>query len=438
MPPTIWHPFTQMLTAEAPLKVASGSGVYLELSDGRKLVDCISSWWVNIHGHAHPQIAEAIYKQACKLEQVIFAGFTHQPAEDLAELLLEKLPADLQHFFFSDNGSTAVEVALKMAFQYFHNSGEIRPRFIAFQGGYHGDTVGSMSIGQGSPFWQKFEPLMFAVDLVKFPSTFDGDSDCPGKEAASLEEIDRLLSKSTNPCHSAICIEPLVQGAAGMRICRPEFLRKLRELADRYKVLLIFDEVMTGFGRTGDFFASTKSGVTPDIICLSKGITGGFMPLSLTVCRSEIYESFLDDAQNQKTFFHGHSYTANPLACAAAIASWRLLVENQALFQNMETTHRRLAKEALCQEIVKLKNIRFCGTIFAAELSSNKADGYFHELAPYLKKRFIEKGFLIRPLGNSIYLMPPYCISEEILENAYKAIADTLKELAMLTCNSAQ
>jgi adenosylmethionine-8-amino-7-oxononanoate aminotransferase len=415
-----------MLTAEPALKVKRGSGAFLELEDGRRLVDCISSWWVTLHGHAQPEIAQAIYEQAQELEQVIFAGFTHQPAEDLADALLQKLPSHLQHIFFSDNGSTSVEVSLKMAFQYWRNRGDKRSKFIAFEGGYHGDTVGAMSIGKGSPFWNKFEPLLFSIDVVPYPATFENDPAVDEKEQSSLSAIDELLRANAGD-YAAICIEPLVQGAAGMRCCRPEFLQALRALATKHDVLLIFDEVMTGFGRTGDFFASTKSGVAPDLICLSKGITGGFLPLSVTVCSTEIFGQFLS-VESDKTFYHGHSYTANPLACAAAVCSWRLLTQNRHLFADMEMTHRRFAAEKLGEHAL-LKNQRFCGTIFAAEVVAGEFDGYFNEVAPRMKKRFIEKGFLIRPLGNTIYLMPPYCIDEDCLSSVYDAIGEVLSEL---------
>lgn len=415
-----------MLTADPPLKVKRGEGVYLELEDGRRIIDCISSWWVNIHGHAHPKIAAAIYEQAQKLEQVIFAGFTHEPAERIAASLLKQLPQHLAHVFFSDNGSTSVEVALKMAYQYWQNCGEERNRFIAFEGGYHGDTVGAMSMGSGSPFWQKFEPLMFSVDLVPYPAVHEDETNCEQIEEDSLNAIARLLESGKNE-HAAICLEPLIQGAAGMRMCRPEFLRKLRDLASRFKTLLIYDEVMTGFGRTGDWFACKKSETTPDIICLSKGITGGFLPLSVTICNSEIYESFLDSA-NEKTFYHGHSYTANPLACAAANASMELLLETRSLFQNMESRHRA-AFDSILNGHKLIGQTRYCGTIFATNVRSDESTGYFNKIAPFLKKRFVEKGFLIRPLGNTIYLMPPYCITTEELQQTYLAIRDVLDEI---------
>ncbi|MBX9720342.1 MAG: adenosylmethionine--8-amino-7-oxononanoate transaminase [Candidatus Obscuribacterales bacterium] len=425
----IWHPFTQMLTAEPPLKVARGEGSYLILEDDKRLLDCISSWWVNIHGHAHPEIAEAIFEQAKRLEQVIFAGFTHQPAEDVAAALLERLPKPLAHVFYSDNGSTSVEVALKMAYQYWMNLGQEKHRFIAFDGGYHGDTIGAMSIGRGSPFWSKFDRLLFEIDIVPFPETFENDQQVEAKEKASLSALREIIEKNKNQ-HVAICIEPLIQGAAGMRMCRPEFLQALRQVATENQILLIFDEVMTGFGRTGDFFASKKSQATPDIICLSKGITGGFLPLSVTVCSSSIYETFLSESSD-KTFFHGHSYTANPLACAAAVCSWKLLNKNQHLFQTMENTHRKLVQEEL-QGHPLIRNVRFCGTIFAAEINTKESDSYFNSLAVHLKKRFIDRGFLIRPLGNTIYLMPPYCTTEDSLRSAYRAIRSELEDLATL------
>lgn len=416
----IWRPFTQMLNAEPPLMVRSGNGVFLELEDGKKIVDCISSWWVNLHGHARKEIADAIAEQANKLEQVIFAGFTHEPAEKLAERLLTHLPSNLKHVFYSDNGSTAVEVALKLAFQYWLNNGKKKNKFIAFEGGYHGDTAGSMSIGQGSPFWNTFEPLLFSIELAPFPSTFDNDSFVQEKESRSLNRLKEILDKDGDNI-AAICIEPLIQGAGGMRFCRPQFLKDLRALCNQHDVLLIFDEVMTGFGRTGDWFAACRADVQPDLICISKGITGGFLPLSVTACSSTIFDAFLS-TDHSKTFFHGHSYTANPLACAAAIASMDLLESDPTVFSAMEARHKTFMNKHI-KDHPRLIQQRVCGTIFAAEIQSKEEDSYFNSVAPILKKRFIEKGFLIRPLGNTVYLMPPYCIDDDILEAAYKVIA---------------
>jgi adenosylmethionine-8-amino-7-oxononanoate aminotransferase len=337
-----------MKTAAPPLQVKSGKDEFLYLQDGRKIIDCISSWWVTLHGHANEQIAEAICHQAKTLEQVIFAGFTHEPAIELANKLLEKLPSGLSRVFFSDNGSTSVEVALKMAYQYWQNVGQpSRTRFIGFQGGYHGDTLGAMSAGGSSTFWNNFKRLMFDIDVVPFPETWQGDDAITEKEQACLRELSSLLQREPNS-YAGIIIEPLVQGAAGMRVCRAEFLQRLRMLANQFGVLLIFDEVMTGFGRTGDWFASTRADCTPDIICLSKGITGGFLPLSVTVCTEGIYGAFLAD-ELDKALFHSHSYTANPIACAAANASMRLLEQSEQTFRGFESRHRALMEKHISE-----------------------------------------------------------------------------------------
>lgn len=421
----IWRPFTQMKTAPHPPKVVKGEGIWLELEDGRRIMDCISSWWVTIHGHAHPALAEALYAQATKLEQVIFANFTHEPAEQLAHKLLTHLPPSLTRVFFSDNGSTAVEVALKMAYQYWQNQGETeRTRFIGFAGGYHGDTIGAMSIGQSSTWWQTFQPLLFKTDIVPFPATFDGDEQVAEKEAETLDKIKFLLSQEA---HAGIVIEPLVQGAAGMRMCRPEFLQALSQLAREFGVLLIYDEVMTGFGRTGDLFACLKSATSPDILCLSKGLSGGCLPLAVTLATEAIYQAFYSDDAT-KAFYHGHSYTGNPLACATAVASLELLEQPPQAFRSMESLHRRYLEQYL-QGHPKIEQIRTCGTIAAMEVITSESDGYFNTIAPRLKTQFLEAGFLLRPLGNTIYLMPPYCITPNELESIYQVISSVLDNL---------
>lgn len=409
-----------MKTAGPPLPVKRGEGPFLELEDGRRLVDCISSWWVTLHGHGCPEIADAIYQQALKLEHVIFAGFTHEPAVRLSQELAKVLPSGLTRVFFSDNGSTSVEVALKMAFQYWKNIGvEGRTRFIGFEGGYHGDTLGAMSAGGSSVFWDHYRPLMFDIDTVPFPATHDHDDRRAQKEQASLNALRALLAESDK--YAAIIIEPLVQGAAGMHMCSTEFLRSLKAVAAEYNVLLIFDEVMTGFGRTGDWFATTKASVTPDIICLSKGITGGTLPLSVTYCSERIYEAFLDD-KLEKALFHSHSYTGNPIACAAALASLELLHKNQNAFRQMETIHRELVRTYISGS-PHVSNTRFCGTIAAFDFNAGDQNHYFNATAPQLRARFLEAGLLLRPLGNTIYLMPPLCISEDTLQEVYEKIA---------------
>lgn len=422
----IWHPFTQMQTAPPPLPVVRGEGAYLELEDGRKILDCISSWWVTLHGHANKRIADAIHEQACKLEQVIFAGFTHEPAEQITALLLEKLPSRLRRVFFSDNGSTSVEVAIKMAFQYWQNIGQPqRKRFIGFDGGYHGDTVGAMSAGGSSSFWRTYKDLMFAIDTVEFPATWEGDPQSLAKEERTLAALRQLFSKQANE-YCGVIIEPLIQGAAGMRMCSVSFLQKLRKLCDEFDTLLIFDEVMTGFGRTGDWFACTKSSAEPDIICLSKGITGGFLPLAVTVASDKIYEAFLSPDLH-KALFHSHSYTANPIACAAAVASMHLLNETSQLFLGMEKMHRQLSAELLLPSGL-FNNARYCGTIFACDIKDEQAD-YYSDIAPKLRAKFIDRGFLLRPLGTTIYLMPPLCIDEPALRALYKSIVEVVSEL---------
>ncbi len=423
----IWRPYTQMKTAPLPLKVVKGKGVMLELEDGRQIVDCISSWWVTIHGHSHPAIANALYQQAQQLEHVIFTAFTHAPAEELAHKLLAHLPKSLTRVFFSDNGSTAVEVALKMAYQYWYNQGETqRTSFIGFEGGYHGDTVGAMSVGRSSPWEQLFAPLMFSTELVPFPATFDGDLEAEAREAHTLERLAHLL-KQHGEHYAGIIIEPLVQGVAGMRLCRPEFLQALRNLADRAKVLLIYDEVMTGFGRTGELFACLKSATSPDLLCLSKGLSGGCLPLAVTLATEEIYQAFYSDDVD-KTFFHGHSYTGNPLACATGVTSLELLEQDPASFRTMEQLHRCYIEKWLAGH-PRVEKPRTCGTIAAMEVKTDSQSGYFNTIGLILRERFLEEGFLLRPLGNTLYIMPPYCITPSELESVYQAIRRVLDSL---------
>jgi adenosylmethionine-8-amino-7-oxononanoate aminotransferase len=422
----IWRPFTQMQTALPPLAVKSGRGVYLELEDGRKVMDCISSWWVNIHGHGEPFIAAAIAEQARKLEHVIFAGFTHEPAEVFAQRLLRKVPGHFSRLFFSDNGSTAVEVALKIAYQYWSNKGKSnKRRFIGFDGGYHGDTVGAMSIGGSSSFWNPFKGLMFDLDVVPYPATFAGDEFCEEKERGTLDALKQLFERQN--CYAGIFIEPLIQGAGGMRMCRPEFLRKLQELAQKYEVLTIYDEVMTGFGRTGDWFACAKASTQPDLICLSKGITGGFLPMAVTLTTESIFAEFYS-AEISKTFFHGHSYTANPIACAAANASLTLLEKNASSFQNLEPIHEHLFSRFLVGHPM-ITRFRVCGTVAAFDVITSAGTNYYDNVGARMKEQFISEGFLIRPLGNTVYLMPPYCIDMDQLSAAYGAVRRVLDGL---------
>lgn len=421
----IWHPLTQMKRTPALPKVTSAKGAKLFLEDGREIIDLISSWWTNIHGHANEKIAEAIYRQASTLEHVIFANFTHEPAQELSERLLAHLPDNLRKVFFSDNGSTAVEVALKMAFQYWLQTGNPqKQRFIGFEGGYHGDTVGAMSISGSSTFSGPFAPLLFPIDCVPYPATFDDDDFAHENENQALGQLSRLLTERGGE-YAGIVIEPLIQGAGGMRICRPSFLASVQALAREHNVLLIYDEVMTGFGRTGDWFACTRTDTAPDIICLSKGITGGFLPLAVTVSTDEIFDAFLSDSMD-RMFCHSHSYTGNPIACAAGVASLDLMEENEHLFREMESTHRVLFDQ-IAAGTGLFDKFRTCGTIAAFNVVTGCDTGYFGNIGPHLREKFIERNLLLRPLGNTVYLMPPYCIDEELLSCSYKTIVEVVE-----------
>ena len=420
----IWHPFSQKNFTHESIKAVSAKGAYITLENGQELLDMVCSWWVTLHGHSQPEIAEAMYNQALKMEQVLFANYPHQPAIDLCESLLEILPNKFSRVFFSDNGSTAVEVALKMAFQYWFNLKEAkRKRFMAFESSYHGDTVGAMSVSDRSIFSEPFNSLLFSTDYIPFPETFDKEplELIEEKENKSLSLISQLLDKHSKE-YAALIIEPLVQGAGGMRMCRPEFLQKLEKLV-KNETLLIYDEVFVGFGRTGDWFASSKASTQPDIICLSKGITGGFMPLSVTVCQEIIYKSF-QNKDPLTTFYHGHSYTANPIGCAAANASMKLLRNSSSNFQQIEAWHRELSEPL--KQIPEVKQIRYCGTIFAFDIQTENKGGYLNPIGKKIQEECLKQGIFIRPLGNVIYLVPPYCIIKEELKRVYSTLLNAL------------
>ncbi|MDR1333799.1 MAG: adenosylmethionine--8-amino-7-oxononanoate transaminase [Holosporaceae bacterium] len=412
----IWRPFTQEKTAPHPLKIKTGQGAYLISEDGDKYVDMISSWFVNLHGHAHPEIAEAIADQAKTLEHVIFTRFSHEPAEKLVHELKKVVPQQLSRYFFSDNGSTAVEVALKMAYQFFKNCGETnRNIFLSLEGGYYGDTFGAMSVsGINSKYHATFSDLFFETILVEVPEC------CEVSEIQLLEErenkiIDDLDQKlkvnGDKVC--ALIVEPLLQGSFGMRLYRPEFLEKLVNKVREYGILVIFDEVMTGFYRTGKMFALNHCCVVPDLICLSKGITGGFLPLALTIASEKIYEAFLSN-DGSKTFLHGHSYTANPIACAAACKSLEILLREETLKRIEEIANFHKA-----HSFPRALKRRSIGTMTAFDVDSKaKAD--------FVVANAFKNGIFLRPLGNTIYLFPPYCVSDADLERAYATINDSL------------
>ena len=398
----VWHPFTQAKTARAPIPIVRGKGAYLYAAEGQRYLDAISSWWVNLHGHAHPYIVEKIAAQAEVLEHVMFAGFTHDPAVRLASSLLSLLPKAMSKVFYSDNGATAVEVALKMALQYWYNQGIDRTEVICFRHGYHGDTFGAMAAAGKNhwnrPFWRH----LFDAAMIDPPMR--------GQEGSSLAQLQAVLERGTAAC---FIFEPLVLGSGGMHIYPPEGLDRLIQCCKASGVLTIADEVMAGFGRTGPLFACEKLRFAPDLICLSKGITGGFLPLGATVCTEAIFEAFLSE-DRQKAFLHGHSYMANPLACSSALASLDLLLKPECALQRerIEALHR-----AFCQKWgshPKLKRCEALGTLLVLEYSS-AGSSYFDPLGDRLQAFFLSRGILIRPLGNVVYLLPPYCIQEEEL-----------------------
>ena len=421
--PNLWHPTTQVATADPPLRVRSGRGALLELEDGRTLIDAISSWWVTLHGHGDPTIAAAIAQQASQLEQVIFANFRHRPAEQLAERL--SAHTGLQRVFFSDDGSTAVEVALKVAWQWWRNQGQPRHQLIAFEGAYHGDTVGAMALGERSLFSAPFEPLLFAVARAPWPATWWGDDGVEEREASALAQLEALLQTPT----AAVILEPLVQGASGMRQVRPSFLREVERRVRQAGALLIADEVLTGFGRTGTLFACGQAGIRPDLMALSKGLTGGFLPMGVTLVSEQLYQGFVG-ADPALTLFHGHSFTANPLGCAAALASLDRLEQQPELHRGMEARHRPLL-EVLARD-PRVRKPRLLGTIAAFDLvSPNVAgpEGYLHPIGRQLQRRVLSEGVFLRPLGQVVYLLPPLCISDAELQRCYDALAMALDAL---------
>ena len=413
------------MKAERPVpQVRTGRGAVLVLEDGRQILDCISSWWVTLHGHGQPEIAAAVAVQAQELEQVLAAGFTHRPAEVLAQRLVQALPAPLKWVFYSDDGSTAVEVALKLAYQFWHNHGEhTRTRFLRLEGAYHGDTLGAMSVGERSLFTRPFSDLLFSTDAVPFPATWEGDEEVEAKEARALARLEELLARRPGQ-YAAMILEPLVQGAGGMRMCRPHFLAAVQALLRQGDVLVIYDEVLTGFGRTGALFACEKAATQPDIICLAKGLTGGFLPMAVTVCSERIFSAFYDD-DPAKAFYHGHSYTANPLGCAAALASLDLLANEP--FRCLAAWQREEAGR-LCGH-QRLKRVRVCGTIVAADVVAEGEEGYLHAVGPLLREQFLARGFLLRPLGNSVYVLPPYCIERPQLAAIYDCLCELIDAL---------
>jgi adenosylmethionine-8-amino-7-oxononanoate aminotransferase len=428
----LWHPFTQEGVDPPPVTIRGGKGVFIETQDGRQILDAISSWWVNLHGHSHPAIAHAIAEQAARLEHVLFAGFSHEPADELAVRLGKIMPPPLRHVFFSDDGSTAVEIALKLAVQYWSNCG--RPekhRIVALENAYHGDTVGAMSVSDDSPFTAAFHSLRIPVWRTHAASC----AHCPvGLTRANchiecLNKLELLLGEHGNEI-AAVIVEPLLQGAGGMIVHPEEFLSGVRRLTAAHDVLLIADEVLTGFGRTGRMFACERAAVVPDLMCVAKGLTGGFLPLAATFATERIHEAFTD-ANRAHSFFHGHSYTANPIACAAANASLQIF-ESEPVFERIAAIEKvHAGRLPAFSKHPAVADVRHIGTVAAIELDVPDA-GYLSSLRPQLYKYFLSRGVLLRPLGNVVYILPPYVITPEQLHFVYDVIQDALLSVVTL------
>ncbi|AYN05978.1 adenosylmethionine--8-amino-7-oxononanoate transaminase [Flavobacterium sp. 140616W15] len=411
----LWHPYTQHKTAAVPIAISRGEGALLWDENNKEYIDAIASWWVNPFGHSNRFIADAIYKQLTTLEHVLFGGFTHEPAIVLAERLIEILPKNQQKIFFSDNGSTAVEVAIKVALQYFFNKGEKRTTIIAFENAFHGDTFAAMAASGISFYTQAFQGMF--IDVVRIPVPVKG------QEQESFDALKRVIEEKN--CAGFI-FEPLVQGAAGMVMYEPEALETLIKICVANNVLTIADEVMTGFGKTGKTFAMDYLNVKPDMMCLSKALTGGTIPMAITTFTQEVFDAFYDDDIN-KALFHGHTFTANPTGCAAALASIDLL-QTQEMQDNIERVNKsHLNFQNKIKNHSKVITTRVLGVIFALEIKSDSEESYYGSMRTKLYNFFIDKGVILRPVGNIVYILPPYIISDEQLEKVYSIIEEAIE-----------
>ncbi|WP_066823232.1 adenosylmethionine--8-amino-7-oxononanoate transaminase [Sphingomonas mali] len=405
----VWHPFTQHGLGEPIPLVTHAEGAVLHTADGRRVIDAISSWWVTTHGHCHPRIMAAIAAQAQKLDQIIYAGWTHEPAETLARGLTAIMPPALTHVFYSDSGSTSVEVALKMALGFWTNRGEARHRILVMEHSYHGDTIGAMSVGARGVFNQAYSPLLFDVGTIPFPAE--------GHEQATLDALEAACREQP----AAFIVEPLILGAGGMLVYPAHILAEMRAICARHDVLFIADEVMTAWGRTGTLLACEQADVVPDILCLSKGLTGGAVPLAVTMATQSIFDAHLSD-DRAKMFFHSSSYTANPIACAAAVANLEIWRDEPVLERIADLGARQQTRLDALSGVTGKRRI---GTIAAMDVPVGDG-GYLAAIGPRLLKHFRERDVLLRPLGNTVYVMPPYCISDAELDAVYKAIATAL------------
>lgn len=416
----IWHPFTQHGLREPIPRVARAEGAALYTADGRRVIDAISSWWVTTHGHCHPRIVKAIAEQAQALDQIVFAGWTHDPAEQLAAGLRAIMPQALTRVFFSDSGSTSVEVALKMALGFWSARNEPRHRIVVMDHSYHGDTIGAMSVGARGVFNQTYAPLLFDVARIPFPHA--------GREQDTLDALERACAKQApGEQAGALIVEPLILGSGGMRTYPARVLQEMHAICARHGVLFIADEVMTGWGRTGSLLACEQAGIVPDILCLSKGLTGGAVPLAVTMASEPIFEAHYSE-DRARMFFHSSSYTANPIACAAAVANLAIWREEPVRNRVADLARRQQRHLARLTETAPIRNPRALGTITAFEVG--QAEGYLSNLAPRLMAFFREQDVLLRPLGDTVYVMPPYCIGDDDLARVYTVIGDAVESVA--------
>jgi adenosylmethionine-8-amino-7-oxononanoate aminotransferase len=426
----LWHPCTQMAEHPDPLPllpIRRGRGAWLEGVDGRRYLDAVSSWWTNIFGHAEPRIADAIARQARELEHVIFAGFSHEPGLRLAEALLRLAPPGLARVFYADNGSAAIEVALKMSFHSFHNRGQAqRTKFVALSNGYHGETIGALSLGDIPLYRRIYAPLLLTPLFAPSPDAWEAEAGETAEQCAlrRADELQRIFEANAGEI-CALVLEPLVQCAGGMRMHHPAYLRRAREICDGHGAHLIADEIAVGFGRTGTLFACEQAQVSPDFLCLSKGLTGGFLPMSAVLTTPGVYEAFLDRDSRERAFLHSHSYTGNPLGCAAALASLSIFETEPVLERNRATAARMRELAAPFAAHPHVAEVRQTGMILALELVADKATrrpfpaAEKRGLRAY--RRALEEGVVLRPLGEVLYWMPPYCIDEEALQQLARA-----------------
>lgn len=431
----VWQPFTQMKLAHDPLIIERAAGVYLYTKDGLEIIDAVGSWWVNIHGHNHPYINEALIEQLKSFEHVMYAGFNHEPALKLSEALSETTGGNLPRVFFSDNGSTAVEIGMKMAYQYFANTGRPeKQKFMNLQNGYHGDTIGTMSVGSRSVFHKVYESLLFDILTAEMPQRFPFEiaEESNALVVQYLGKLEALLQKHADSV-CALILEPMIQGAGGMKMHPPDFLRGIRKLCDTYDVFLIADEVFTGCGRTGEFYACQKAGIWPDIMALSKGLSAGYLPFAATLASEKVYEGFYSD-DRMHTLFHGHSMTGNPSGCIASLASLELY-EKEGCYDKVnqiEQIHKKKLDQLKAGPLGEfILETRYMGSVAAVEFkpSDEKSSGYTGMFAPEMLKRSSNKGVLIRPLANVAYITPPFCITEQQLDQVYSVLEESALEI---------